>query len=49
MLSPIAVLGKIPQNASGLPFGLSILIPHNSQDPYHTTYTTLYSGFVKIK
>jgi len=48
-LSPISVIGTIPQNTQGQPFGLAILIPNNPQDPYNTTYTTLYSGFVNIK
>jgi len=48
-LFPIGVMGKISQDMSGKPFGLSILIPNNPQDPYHSTFITLYSAFIKIK
>ncbi len=48
-LSPIGVIGRIPSDSSGKPFGLSILIPHNYSDIYNTTYTTLFSSFIRVK
>lgn len=44
-LSPIAIIGTIPQNTQTQPFGASILLPNKD----NVSYTTLYSGFVNIK
>ena len=44
-LSPISIIGTIPQDTQNQPFGLSILIPNKD----NVSYTTLYSGFINIK
>lgn len=44
-LSPISIIGIIPQNTQGQPFGLSILLPNKD----NVSFTTLYLGFVNIK
>lgn len=44
-LSPISIIGTIPQNTQDQSFGLSILLPNKD----NVSYTTLYSGFVNIK
>lgn len=44
-LSPISVMGFIPKDSQEQPFGISILLPNKD----NISYTTLYSGFVKIK
>jgi len=44
-LSPVSIIGTIPRNTQGQPFGLSILLPNKD----NVSYTTLYRKFVQIK